>query len=426
MRRDLVLTLLIDAAVYSVNCIILSCLVCRASAQSQDDRSVMDCLRQHAEHLSRIKQYYLKITVELTENEEVLGTPLQKSKVFEVWHAGDRRRVVRHLYGNPTSDGSPGDLDNGGALEAGVMETNHDSASSEKHAPSSPVITDSSIDGDRAYIMVGWDEEHPFELPLEFGRNGREFTSVRCSISPHDPTLLVTDEESCLLLWHVRFHWPLSRIAKESILTLLPRETDGLLRLRIASTTSPELSKLPKGSIGTPGTVFSIDRNKNWTITKIEVPFDDKTVVTEVMDSVETGGIVLPTRIETRVGNDLVSRFTVNEWSINKPIPEEKLQTKFPPGAQVVELPQRVHHLWGDGEPEVTFSTYEELMKHVYARAREYQQGQELRRDPKQVEGSNLRLFLVINGSLISLLILLTILRRKLTRRDGKQKESAS
>jgi hypothetical protein len=342
-------------------------------------------IAKNAELLSSISSYHLEIESHSCKD-DVPGAEVLPIYSLQVWHSGARRhRLVRRDF-----------LDTHGARAQKVYGD----------------VADWSVDGTVQRRMTGWDEQHPYKLPLEFGRNAKEYGEVRCSIMQDDPTSAITNDESVCMLWQLRPGWTLSRMAEVCEFVEVPQSDPSITRLKFASTSVQELSGRAYFGVGS---TFDIDMSRGGMVTRTETPSSDSSYVTTVAQSVEAApGVWIPLEIRTTFKGDLLAGFIkVNKAEINQPISEESLTTQFPEGARVDEFPGYKVHIWGKGQSAESFTSFEKYMARTYAKARDYQQGPAI--NPVVQGGDRWKsFFVVLNLGLIAVVVALFVLRRRI------------
>lgn len=363
---------------------LIAALLIAAAGHSQPD-----IVREHSETLNRIRAtYHLKIRREMRADEK--SETLLHDVDWEVWHSGLRHRIVSRSYFLGTTDGF-----------TRVPEPNGR-------------VVDLSFDEKETRNLAGWDPERPPQLPLEFGRNAKEFAEVRCGIGVRDPAFQVGNEECISLLWELAPGLTLARLAEAAQLVEIPSGTPSYTRLRIESTRDKTLATLV-------GTMIDLDREHGSLIRRVHwangiLKFDD--YVSEVTQIAPAGSdLWIPIEVQaTYSGGTPLMKSRVIEFQVGEGIPDRFLQTQFPEGARVNDSSGEIH-VWGNGKPERSFTNFESFMQHLYSRAREMQSkdnsGEPLA--PKK-DASRVGLVWVINGVLIAVLAILTLVRRRLLR----------
>jgi|GEM_PF-1773245 len=342
-------------------------------------------IARHDESVRRISAYHLKIETHASEG-EVIGAPLVHLRTTEAFRDGVRHRVLdRVLVDNdvkPLAD-SPGR------------------------------VSDYSVDGYESRLMLGWDPEHPLALPLEMGRSAKEFSSIKCQIGPYDPTAPIDETANILMLWQLAPGWSLAKIAEACEIVEVPQADADVTRLKIVSTTSPEL--LPLGRSQWEGMIIDLDHRHGWLISRMETPVGSLNVVSTVTEFREGApGLWYPAERQSMVGTDIVSKVKVIECQFNQPIDNTRLVTQFPEGARVDVAPDNLTiHIWGQGKPERSFTSMTEYSKYMGERVRKYHEQERGARTPPPAESDRMTWVYVANVILISLILLLTALRRR-------------
>jgi hypothetical protein len=267
-------------------------------------------------------------------------------------------------------------------------------------------VNDVSWDDKEVRNLQGWDPDHPFQLPLEFGRNAGEFGQVHGGMAVRDPTARANDVEALGLLWEIYPGWSLAEAAKVANFVEEEGAEGGDIRLRLQSTDQPELARAV-------GRLIDIDPEHDCLVCRIES--QSPRSVTEVVEFAKSAsGIWIARELRSTLDGRPSGRLFLQEFTINEPIPASQLQTQFPQGAKVRDAEGSLH-LWGDGKPEKTFRNSEALTQYLYARARDYQQG-----GPKQDPAANAHVgrqaLIIVNVIVVALLIFFTLLRRRLSR----------
>lgn len=352
-----------------------------------DDVSIT--ISKNAQSLKSIKSYHVKMITSgsLTISDKVVS-PLEPHGITEVWSEGLRRR---HLQRTLKTQGPAGLKD-----------------SLRPHGD----VSESSMNDKERRDLSGWDSEHPFKLPLEFGINAEEYSAVRGGIVPRDPQQPIADGDFSAFLWSVTPGKSLADLESKVKFVQLASPTEGLTRLQIASTDDPSLNPFA-------GTLIDIDVAHGSMIQRIEREQNGQKNTWEVTAFKEaTAGIWVPeqVKITSLIPAANAQRLSVIEFEtfdVNIPLTDSDLTVAFPEGARVIESPILKLHIWGkDGQPAHTFTTDEQLRDFNYARARELQGAGQL--NPLDASGSlKKNWFIGVNVLLISLLFLLRFIRQK-------------
>ncbi len=372
---------------------------------------LVEALQRNQAAIERITSYHL--TIRSWEEFELNGKMLWDhglDNITEIYQDDHRRKVIRRIFRAVGPDG--------------VMKE-----SESEHGK----VNQTSYDAKEYRVLNGWDPEHPFPLPLEFGRNAKEFGLVGAQIIPRDPTQAIRQFEMGILLWQIIPHHDLTSLSEKFDLVLKPAPDADTVRIELASTRDPNL----KDDVGT---LVDLSKSHDWLVKRIERPAPhsyDAHHVMEVQLFKKFGDQYwYPAKIHDTgtYQNERASGVSKGDTeiefhSINTPIPEELLKLEFPEGARVNEVHLGRIHIWGKGAPAKTFNSFEDYESYLFARAKEYQASRQARQGPAEIEdeSSHIYLFLVINAVLVGLLILLTVLRRKLARRgSSNQQENAA
>jgi hypothetical protein len=352
-----------------------------AAAESGD---VAEIITEHARSLSRITSYHVTVTAFVRLSDGV--GKFSRAQRVEVWQTPSGRREHNRAYVVLTADG-----------EATVVNSNG-------------AVDESSYDAQEVRTLNGWDSEHPFRLPLEFGRNSGEFSSVRGTIEARDVTRKIRGVEHIAMLLCPVPQWTLSELEQHCQFVDLPIASEGKRRLRIESATSPEVRDHV-------GTVLELDPRHGWMVSKIERPGGYEFDVDEFKNI--SSDLWLPARAHLTIDGQPSVKWEIDFHSVNQPLSDELLRVQFPPGCRVDERVGNQIHIWGDGAPLQTFTNHAAFEEAVYKRAREYQSQNTPKVDPAKSARPETTLILIVNCVLIALVVLLTILRRRLNRAGG-------
>jgi len=307
-----------------------------------------EAVSNHSQVVNEVNSYHLHIEFHTAENDQP-GMPVVKTSETEAWCSGFRHRTRERVYFVFAPEG---------------MRSN---------GPHGDVV-DSSVEGTTSRVLSGWDHEHPLELPINFGRNAKEFSTVSCSIQPWDPTQreLRASQEFGAMGWQIRPGWSLAEVVAVAQVTAIPQEDEQFTRFQLHSIEDPDLNS---NGLSVNGTIIDIDHAHGWQISRMETPFADSSIVSEVTDFARTeSGYWYPAETQSKHNGVVCSLTKVLDAAINVEIDEDDLKTPFPEGAHVVEFPDRLHHIWGTQGPLKTFNTSEALMESIYADARMYQE----------------------------------------------------
>ena len=134
----------------------------------------------------------------------------------------------------------------------------------------------------------------------------------------------------------------------------------------------------------------------------------EQLAIHRVVESAEVmPGIHFPKRVRiTSTRDDTVLDVRVTALTVNQPIADEAFVVKFPKGAMVVNQQNDEIYIWGEDEPALVFKSYDE-----FAAWEREQLGQGGGRPVLQ--------FLLANAVLLTGVVLVILLRRRLLRRRG-------
>lgn len=348
--------------------------------------SVPDAIGRNSQSIGGIRSYHLKIVAETTPEP---GGELVPSAEWEVWHDRETRthRRLDRVFNSVGPDGILEPVD-------------------EPHGR----ILQSSSDFVQVRTLSGWDPDRPYALPLEFGRNAKEWSSVSGGIGVRDPTARVNDVEASTLFWELAPGWSLAELIAICEINEVPSSSPTATRLRIDSVNDPALAHLA-------GTLVDLDHEHGWLVRRIERQWVDVgTAISEVLRFASTSdGHWIPVDTVGTLNGEIISRAQVVEFEINSALTPELLQIQFPEGARVNDANGQIH-LWGKGQPEKSFTNFEDFMNHIYARAREYQGANAAVPAAVPERGSERLWLLLANAIIIGGIVLLTIWRRRLSR----------
>jgi len=367
-------------------CVIFSLLVAVSFADEVDD-----VVLRNESSLGEVRDYYFRLDSFATEDDYGLGELIHEA-TEEVWQSGiNRRRVLRLL--------------NTLGPEGRVVHGEHGA------------VTEYSIVDSELRKMSLWDHEYPpFTVPLEFGRSEREL-DIPCHIDVADPTDIdrATAIDRSKVYWDMFPGTTLKDINEVSTLSAVESGDSGIVRLRIDSTNAPDL--LNESSLGV-GTVFDIDRNHGYMVSRLEYVRGGAKVVVEGRDFKRTeGGFWYASRWEGTVNGNLASRTIVQELRVNVGYSASDLEVPFPEGAKVTTVQGDIY-LWGKNSPAMVFKSIKDYRQEIYARARNYQRGLASENLQPTDSGSGVSWLVWLNLSFFALLIGLGVLRRKIASRN--------
>jgi hypothetical protein len=168
------------------------------------------------------------------------------------------------------------------------------------------------------------------------------------------------------------------------------------------------------------GSIVQLAPDRDYAIISIEVPSSNGPVVRRAREFQDVGGgLQLPTVIETESQGRIITRVEVEFLSINEPIPATSLVVQFPEGSRVDDQATEKIHVWGTDSPAASFESEDEFDQYVYARAREYQSGGQSKIAPAERANPEYRFILIGNVILVTLIIVLTVMRRRLAKSPG-------
>jgi hypothetical protein len=279
-------------------------------------------------------------------------------------------------------------------------------------------VRDTSADPWQTRSLEGWDREHPFPLPLEFGRDAAQFEKVKGYLSPPNPNGIDTRTEDSSLLWEIFPRKNLSELSRVADLDLVAANSPEQVRLVVQSSDDPTIQKYV-------GATIDLDQRYGYQVCRIE--FEDEyswtiretTGFQEVLPGVWISRGAKQSRRLKNMPIREVSEWTLDTCEINVSIPAEDLIVWFPPGARVNERLGEKIHIWGESGPVATFTSHEAFLDYIYARAREYQSRNLPQSSARFSPEPNLWAFLIVNGGLVAALVGLTILRRRLARQPA-------
>jgi hypothetical protein len=353
------------------------CILC---ASNEDE--VANAISRHAAALAEIDSYFIHVKRETrdlsTESEQLIPECERKS-----WRSKNRFRQWSRNFVmlGPAEDGS------GDVLHA---------------MPGHGYVDDYSVDDKQIRLLRGWDPDHPFQLPLEFGRSAGEYARARGRLAVRDPAEKVVAYVAGDLLWDIFHGWSLREASEVSEFTLLASGEDATVRLRLESSTHSALQPLA-------GLLVDLDPEHGWQICRLERAAPK--LISRVVEfaPIPSGGW-LAKEIETTLEGKVFDRRHVVEFRVNEEIRDEDLTVAFPEGCFVSEG-HGPFHLWGKDGPAKTFDTERALYEYITERAREIQGGGKTQ-PIERVSGNRWPTVIVLNVVLIALLLGLTALRR--------------
>jgi len=272
------------------------------------DPAVTAAVARHTEMLAKITSYHLKIESHHSR-EERPGEPLVHGSDYEVWSSGARHRSLNRVF---LSLGQEGWID---------------------HGPNGRVW-ESSVNGREARSLGGWDPERPFELPLDPEQN-EEHAAVHGSIQSWDPKQLPSRKivEASAMHWQLRMDMPLARLAELCEVAIVPQPDTSITRLKFVASKAPETAA-PELRI--VGSVLDLDHKHGWQVCRIETPYQETVVITQVLEFREGApGLWYPVETRSTVGKDIVDVVKVLKCEFNQPIDDVLLETQFPAGARL-------------------------------------------------------------------------------------------
>jgi len=351
---------------------------------AQVEREEQSAIALGVETLGKIRSYRLKMTQAYSPTMDGTTKP-QTTDVQEIWRDGLRHRRLSRMFLMLSNDGfHPVEELNGRMLDV-------------------------SYNAREIRNMEGWDPDHPFQIPLDYGRNVREFSTVRCSIGVRDPKVKIDDVESRILLWITAPGLSSAELEARGNLIKIASPSNDIIRFRLESSNLPNLKEFE-------GMLIDVNLAYGGLVSRVERTMDTNVVyVTEVTDFVEAKpGIWLPIALSHKKNGQVYGTANVIDYEINEFIKDEDLEVQFPEGAQVNDANGNII-LWGKSGPEKTFQTYASFMKELYARARE---SQAPIRAPLQAEGRNrsTSVIIIVNLILVGLLTVLFFIRWLLAR----------
>lgn len=337
--------------------------------------------------LAMISSYHVRTTVTDLTGKTDGEADRKPDSIREVWCKGIRRKETTRAF---SSAGPNGDT---------------------KSSNPFGNVSMSSVDDQETRLMQGWDPEHPFQLPLEFGRSAKEYGDVHCTYTPRDPSTDATLMDMAFFLWQPVFGISLSELSERATLVEQPQPNNAITRLLVESTNDPEV----KSSVGS---LLDIDHEHGFMLRRIETKTGTQVNVKEVSRFREAAPqIWVPEQVEIKVAtpsNPTAMHRIVNfdTFEVNIPISDQDLKVQFPEGAHVIQQPELKYHVWGKEGPVQTFNNMEELMAHNYARARVLQYGDEHK--PTDVpRRPQISWIIFANVILFGLLALVSYLRRR-------------
>lgn len=347
---------------------------------------------ENAASLNRISSYHLRIVMSSSltvDGKEVL--PYRRDSVMEIWREGIRRKHIHRVF----RKGTP----------SGIVSVE------QEHGQ----VTQSSADEREIRNLRGWDPEHPYQLPLEFGRSAVEYGSVKGTIGLRSPKETLEWPESSMLLWQIAPGLTLEEVAKHSTLTEVDSDDPQKVRLRIDNPTDPRLDLYA-------GALIDVDKTHGFMISRIERSDEHENhhVYEAVRFDLSEPGLWIPVEVTQRSVPKAhpeairLMRFEIDLREINPPIDESLLTVQFPEGSKVREYPSGQIHYWGKDAPARTFTSDEQFLDYLYARAREVQ-GASQRSDlsGSGSENGSTSTILVVNIVIIVAIIILTLIRRR-------------
>jgi hypothetical protein len=217
-------------------------------------------------------------------------------------------------------------------------------------------------------FMSGFDPDNPPHLPLK----GDESPRVNGAIYPPEPTGPHGRKVSWtrFLLLIPASNYSLRELYNASRVKTLKQSNDGS-----AAETPTFFLESPDGMYNY---IVSLSREHNYCICKlITENKGDRTgkiapskFTEEVMSFYDyEWGLSLPKLIRTSNAyeQDVVSEQVTMVESINVPIPDSELLLEFPPGTRVNDGVGMKLHVWGEGKPNLSFSTAREMTDWVRA-----------------------------------------------------------
>ncbi len=297
----------------------------RPSMPRNAQEEVARALRLHRDTLARIKSIYIKIeTWEEPLAQEVAKKP-RKIGITEAWRAEIRERCFKRIFEIIGPEGVE-------KIPEGLLR-------------------DRSLDDKEVRDLNGWDPETVPAAPLGLDH----LCKVEGFIWKRGPEATPPFVWNTLL-FEVQMGVSLAQAAAVSELDLLPPESPGTVLLTIKTSKNPLLADMR----------IELDSDHGHLIRKI---VRKPKIIWEVKEfSRLAEGIWVPRRMTTSLRGVPATRFEVVECQVNTPIPDAKLQVRFPEGARVWEQDKGLKglfHIWGKGRPEKTFTNDKDLLDYL-------------------------------------------------------------
>ena len=347
---------------------------------------VADGVAKNAAMHAKIESIHVKVNYYMEKPNE----PQRVMRTSESWRSGLKERSFTRT---PHPEHKPNVVKD----EARKQGKAADQGKGQADQESKEKITILGFNDREVRNLSGWNPEHPYRLPLEWGINAKEFGLVHCSLGPRDPRAGASDWSGILLDPDVGTS--LSDLLNSSEVTLLPSDHPGRIRFKLKSCPIP----------GWVGYVLELDPEHGYGICRLEGTQGGASVVEGYREFAD--GVWVPARVRRTLGK-VATVADVVECEVNVPFSEGQLAVEFPQGAAVVEPARGKWHIWGTSAPAKTFTAHKLMMDYVYERAREIQS------QPNQGAGVAARRtfwqlgFFWINLVLVTLLLVLFFLKR--------------
>ena len=326
-------------------------------APAEGKVDVRETIRKHAEAMEAIAKYHLKYSLYVSSTVDG-NVKLSRAKVeeCEIWRSGNQRRQrQRFLY----QGGAPSKAPHGKMIER-------------------------STDANQALTLEGWDPDRPPTVPIEYGRNAKEYFDVVGGINVRDPLVIESQTEAYALLLNIVPTLTLAEALEVCDITQLPgiHSSTPIVRLSINSSTDARL----RNGIQFPIFV-DIDTACGYMIRRLEIlraeGSDANNEFTKVVGEAEDFDKIAPglfapiaarrTTTIAHLKSEVVREYEIEMFALNPKMEPDDLRVRFPEGCKVIESPDYTLHVWGKDGPLRTFTDNSEFREYMFARARDYQ-----------------------------------------------------
>lgn len=294
-----------------------------------EDAPTERAVAAHAAMVARIRTAHIRIE----QTAHVKGEVPKLMSSSETWRSGSRERSIKRVLTVLTRQGW--------------------------HAlPLEQQVTQFGFSDDESRSLRGWDPENPYPLPLDETKAARHFGEVKGAIGPRDP-LGGTSHDWTQLLLEVHSGWPLQRFLAAARWHATASEAPSQVRLVIDETEFNHLK----------GSAIDLDAEHGFAISRIERAAEPSLQV--VVEDFQSFGddIWIPRRIRRMKGPLAIVTEMVSA-EVNEPMKDQDLLLDFPQGARVDDASTGRVHLWGRGEPAMTFKDFARFHEHQMSQMR--------------------------------------------------------